>query len=361
MDIVLKSNPPPDIQWAISSPSTAERFEFFGPEPADEETLHYRAILHSYQPQNDDNTILQMIATSPLGQATSICQIQPRQQQTVNVQFAKTLTSQLEVALDEPLHLECSVVPTTVPIEFRWYVKGFEVNPEHMPCTVKTSEFTSILEIPKLTSEIFGTISVSVLYPLGELSSSCELFTAPQVQMPVADVVTELPSVPDLLTVELKNVEEHEFNFVKPLHSEIHQDSTEEYTLELECQLLADQQPVSVRWSHEGAELTVSDRIEQVYEYESGLAKLIIHNIQPQDMGEYTCVATQTHSETTQIELIQKTITTSTLVDIEVPESVEVIPTVSEKVLMFLQPVTANIHTVQEHKILNWNVKFKRI
>ncbi|CAH8869263.1 unnamed protein product, partial [Trichobilharzia szidati] len=354
MDIILKANPSPDIQWAISSPSTAERFEFFGPEQVDDDTLQYRAVLHNYQPEKDDNTVLQMIATSPLGQATSVCHIQPREQQTVNVQFAKTLTSQLEVALDQPLQLECSVQPTTAPIEFRWYVKGLEVTQEQIPCEVKTTEFSSILEIPKINSEMIGTITVSVLHPEGELTSSCELYTATEVEMPVVeDVITELPSAPETFTVELKNVEEQtEFSFIKPVRAEVHQDSTEERTLELECQLLTDQQPVSVQWSHEGSELTVSDRIEQVYEYESGLAKLVIHNVTPQDMGEYTCTATRTQLVPTQVEPIQKTITSSTVVDIEVPETVEIVPTISEKVLTFLQPVKPNIHTVQDHKDL---------
>ncbi|TNN05360.1 Muscle M-line assembly protein [Schistosoma japonicum] len=355
MDIIIKANPLPDIQWAISSPSTAERFEFFGPEQADNETLHYRAILHEYQPEKDDNTMLQIIATSPLGQSTSVCHIQPTEQQTVNVQFAKTLSSQLEVALDQSLQLECSIVPTTIPVEFRWYVKGLEISPELIPCDIKTTDFTSILEIPKINSEIIGTISVSVLYPHGELKCSCELHTASEIHIPVVeDLLTDLSSQPDIITIESKTIQdEYELSFIKPVHYELHQNTNEEYTLELECQLLADQQPVSVKWSHEGTELSISDRVEQVFEYESGLAKLIIHNVTPKDSGEYTCIATQSHLEPAQVEPIEKTITSSTVVEIEaVPETSEVVPTVTEKILAFLKPVTSNIHTVEEQKDL---------
>ncbi|CAH8612085.1 unnamed protein product [Schistosoma intercalatum] len=356
MDIILKSNPTPDIQWVISSPLTAERFEYFGPEQIDNETLQYRAILHNYQPDKDDNTMLQMIATSSLGQSTSICHIQPKEQQTVNIQFAKTLNSQLEVVLDQSIELECSIIPTNIPIEFRWYIKGVEITAEHIPYEINTTDFTSILKIPKINSEMIGsTISVSVCSPYSnELKSSCELYTISESHLPIIeDIITELPTIPEMLTIESKIIEqEYEFSFIKPIHYEIYQNSNEEYTLELECQLITDQQPASIKWSHEGIELNISDRIEQVYEYESGLAILIIHNITPQDMGEYTCTATQAHLQPSQVEPIQKTISTSTVVDIEVPETTEVVPTVTEKVLTFLQPVTPNIHIVQDHKDL---------
>ncbi|CAH8561518.1 unnamed protein product [Schistosoma turkestanicum] len=364
MDIILKSNPlPNDIQWVISSPLTAERFEFFGPDQMDsdnvgedaETTLHYRAILHDYQPDKDDHTMLQMIAISPLGQSTSTCYIQPKeQQQTVNVQFDKTLNSQLEVVLDQSLQLECSIVPTTIPVEFHWYVNDSQITPEHILYEIKTNEFTSILEIPKINSEMLGTISVSVFHPYGELKSSCELYTVSEVHLPIVeDSITELPSTPEMLTIESKiNEQEHEFSFTKPVRYEIRQNSSEEYILELECQLMTDQQPLSIKWSHEGIELSMSDRIEQAYEYESGLAKLIIHNVTPQDMGEYTCIATKATTATANVEPIHKTITTSTVVDIEVPQTTEIEPTVTEKVLTFLQPVTPNVHIVQDHKDL---------
>ncbi|CAH8628965.1 unnamed protein product [Schistosoma margrebowiei] len=356
MDIILKSNPIPDIQWVISSPLTAERFEYFGPEQIDDETLQYRAILHNYQPDKDDNTMLQMIATTSLGQSTSICHIQPIEQQIVNIQFAKTLNSQLEVVLDQSIELECSIIPTNIPIEFRWFIKGVEITAEHIPYEINTTDFTSILKIPKINSELIGsTISVSVCSPYtNELKSSCELYTISESNLPIIeDIITELPTIPEMLTIESKIIEqEYEFSFIKPIHYELYQKSNEEYTLELECQLITDQQPASIKWSHEGTELNISDRIEQVYEYESGLAILIIHNITPQDMGEYTCTATQAHLQPSQVEPIQKTISTSTVVDIEVPETTEVVPTVTEKVLTFLQPVTPNIHTVQDHKDL---------
>uniref|UniRef100_A0A095A5L1 Muscle M-line assembly protein unc-89 n=1 Tax=Schistosoma haematobium TaxID=6185 RepID=A0A095A5L1_SCHHA len=321
IDIILKSNPIPDIQWVISSPLTAERFEYFGPEQIDNETLQYRAILHNYQPDKDDNTMLQMIATSSLGQSTSICHIQPKEQQTVNIQFAKTLNSQLEVVLDQSIELECSIIPTNIPIEFRWYIKGVEITAEHIPYEINTTDFTSILKIPKINSEMIGsTISVSVCSPYSnKLKSSCELYTISESHLPIIeDIITELPTTPEMLTIESKIIEqEYEFSFIKPIHYEIYQNSNEEYTLELECQLITDQQPASIKWSHEGIELNMSDRIEQVYEYESGLAILIIHNITPQDMGEYTCTATQAHLQPSQVEPIQKTISTSTVVDIE--------------------------------------------
>ncbi|XP_018653756.1 LOW QUALITY PROTEIN: putative hemicentin [Schistosoma mansoni] len=356
MDIIVKSNPIPDIQWVISSPITAERFEYFGPEQIDDVTLQYRAILHNYQPDKDDNTMLQIIATSPLGQSTSICHIQPKEQpEIVNVQFAKTLNSQLEVVLDQPIELECSIIPTNIPIEFRWFIKDLEITSEHKPYEIITTDYTSILKIPKITTELIdSTIQVLVVYPYGELKSSCELYTIFESHLPmIEDVITELPTIPEMLTIQSKLIEhEYEFHFIKPIHYEIQQHSNDEYTLELECQLITDQQPASIKWSHEGVELNISDRIEQVYEYESGLAKLIIHNITPQDMGEYTCIATKVQLQPSQVEPIQKTITTSTVVDIEVPETTEVVPTVTEKVLTFLQPVTPNIHTVQDHKDL---------
>uniref|UniRef100_A0A5K4FFR8 Nesprin-1 n=1 Tax=Schistosoma mansoni TaxID=6183 RepID=A0A5K4FFR8_SCHMA len=356
MDIIVKSNPIPDIQWVISSPITAERFEYFGPEQIDDVTLQYRAILHNYQPDKDDNTMLQIIATSPLGQSTSICHIQPKEQpEIVNVQFAKTLNSQLEVVLDQPIELECSIIPTNIPIEFRWFIKDLEITSEHKPYEIITTDYISILKIPKITTELIdSTIQVLVVYPYGELKSSCELYTIFESHLPmIEDVITELPTIPEMLTIQSKLIEhEYEFHFIKPIHYEIQQHSNDEYTLELECQLITDQQPASIKWSHEGVELNISDRIEQVYEYESGLAKLIIHNITPQDMGEYTCIATKVQLQPSQVEPIQKTITTSTVVDIEVPETTEVVPTVTEKVLTFLQPVTPNIHTVQDHKDL---------
>lgn len=236
MDIILKSNPIPDIQWVISSPLTAERFEYFGPEQIDNETIQYRAILHNYQPDKDDNTMLQMIATSSLGQSTSICHIQPKEQQTVNIQFAKTLNSQLEVVLDQSIELECSIIPTNIPIEFRWYIKGVEITAEHIPYEINTTDFTSILKIPKINSEMIGsTISVSVCSPYSnELKSSCELYTISESHLPIIeDIITELPTIPEMLTIESKIIEqEYEFSFIKPIHYELYQNSNEEYTLE---------------------------------------------------------------------------------------------------------------------------------
>lgn len=57
----------------------------------------------------------------------------------------------------------------------------------------------------------------------------------------------------------------------------------------MECQFQADIKPVEVFWKLNEIELSQSDRTEMIYHEDIGLARLIVHQVEPKDSGLYTC------------------------------------------------------------------------
>ncbi len=89
------------------------------------------------------------------------------------------------------------------------------------------------------------------------------------------------------------------------------------YHNRLECEIQADLKPVQVKWTHGGQELQRSDRYEEVYVEEQGIAKLTIKDFVPEDVGEYSCVVTGEVIEPETGMLRQaKTITTTTVAEV---------------------------------------------
>uniref|UniRef100_A0A5K3G3B1 Ig-like domain-containing protein n=1 Tax=Mesocestoides corti TaxID=53468 RepID=A0A5K3G3B1_MESCO len=84
----------------------------------------------------------------------------------------------------------------------------------------------------------------------------------------------------------------------------------------MECEFEALQKPISVKWLHNGRELMLTDRHEVAFSEESGVAKLKIVNVTPEDAGEYACVVdfvcTVPGSENPE----HKTIVTKTVTDV---------------------------------------------
>ncbi len=89
------------------------------------------------------------------------------------------------------------------------------------------------------------------------------------------------------------------------------------YHNRLECEIQADLKPVQVKWTHGGQELQRSDRYEEVYVEEQGIAKLTIKDFVPEDVGEYSCVVMGEVIEPETGMLRQaKTITTTTVAEV---------------------------------------------
>ncbi|VEL15233.1 unnamed protein product, partial [Protopolystoma xenopodis] len=59
----------------------------------------------------------------------------------------------------------------------------------------------------------------------------------------------------------------------------------------LEAQILADIQPIQVKWMMGDRELVQSDHVEISYFQDTGVARVVIRNVGPPDVGLYTCVA----------------------------------------------------------------------
>ena len=95
----------------------------------------------------------------------------------------------------------------------------------------------------------------------------------------------------------------------------------------LECEVQADLRPVTVKWTHDGKELQRSDRMEEVFVEERGLAKLTIKDFTAEDAGEYTCEVSGRVIEPESGELPRaRTISTSTVVEVA-----ETMPEVAEE------------------------------
>lgn len=85
----------------------------------------------------------------------------------------------------------------------------------------------------------------------------------------------------------------------------------------LECEIQADLKPVSVKWTHDGKELQRSEKYEEVFVEERGIAKLTIKQFVPDDIGEYSCVVSGDVIEPETGMLRQaKTITTTTVAEV---------------------------------------------
>lgn len=85
----------------------------------------------------------------------------------------------------------------------------------------------------------------------------------------------------------------------------------------LECEIQADLKPITVKWTHNGQELQRSERCQEVYVEEQGVARLTIREFSPKDVGEYTCVVSGEVIEPETGMLRQaKTISTTTVAEI---------------------------------------------
>ncbi|CAL8088030.1 unnamed protein product [Calicophoron daubneyi] len=290
-DLTVRANPKSEVNWSVSSPVTAERCEIMPPTEVDEVTTKYRMILHEFRSE-DRNTVIEAVAISELGQATTICQLEApaeapasKGSETINVEFAKALSPEIEVPLTESVALECAVQPTSVPVEFHWYVNGTEVNSDMPLFDIKSTEFTSTLEIEEMKEEFVGPVSVSVISSQGQLLSEGKLQIAREAETLhiESESVQPIPERPDMIPAD-------EFRFKKPVTAEIR---ATEQSLILECQIESAQQPVQVHWELEGRDLSPSDKMEMVYLEDTGLSRLVVHQPIPSDSGKYSCVATQ--------------------------------------------------------------------
>ncbi|KAL5968245.1 Titin, partial [Taenia solium] len=148
--------------------------------------------------------------------------------------------------------------------------------------------------------------------------------------------------------LETPSVQICELKFTKPLQPAL--TPNEERILELECEIQADLKPITVKWTHNGQELQRSERCQEVYVEEQGVARLTIREFSPKDVGEYTCVVSGEVIEPETGMLRQaKTISTTTVAEIaeEIPvveeakptEVVEAQPKVQVAELKFTRPL----------------------
>lgn len=84
----------------------------------------------------------------------------------------------------------------------------------------------------------------------------------------------------------------------------------------MECQIQADIAPESVRWLHKGQELVQSDRVEISFIEDVGLAHLTVHQVGPEDSGDYACVVVGAVTEPLTGAQVPKTITSTSQVTI---------------------------------------------
>ncbi|CAL8088024.1 unnamed protein product [Calicophoron daubneyi] len=359
-DLTVRANPKSEVNWSVSSPVTAERCEIMPPTEVDEVTTKYRMILHEFRSE-DRNTVIEAVAISELGQATTICQLEspaeapaPKGSETINVEFAKALSPEIEVPLTESVALECAVQPTSVPVEFHWYVNGTEVNSDMPLFDIKSTEFTSTLEIEEMKEEFVGPVSVSVISSQGQLLSEGKLQIAREAESLHIETesVQPIPERPDMIPAD-------EFRFKKPVTAEIH---AKEQSLILECQIESAQQPVQVHWKLEGRDLFPSDKMEMVYLEDTGLSRLVVHQPIPSDSGKYSCVATQPKIEEQGVAprsiissasvTVEEHLAEEVVQPFEVVSREEVPSKVVEKAeLLFIKPVSPELKTTAAQEL----------
>ncbi|KAL7058038.1 hypothetical protein AAHC03_016379 [Spirometra sp. Aus1] len=100
-----------------------------------------------------------------------------------------------------------------------------------------------------------------------------------------------------------------ELTFLKPLQAEV-----TDQTLELECQIQTDLQPVKIKWLHDGQELRESAKYETTFFEELGTARLTVKEAGPVDAGEYACVVTRDVLESADLQPRRQTIISQTIV-----------------------------------------------
>ncbi|KER30490.1 hypothetical protein T265_03108 [Opisthorchis viverrini] len=116
LEVIVTGQPQPDVQWTVSSPQTSSRCEIVPAEEVDQVTTHHQLLIHDVK-TDDYRTTVQVVATSEIGQATSVCQLEAPAER---LEFTKTLSPELEVAEATPVLLECAVQPTPTPVDFNW-------------------------------------------------------------------------------------------------------------------------------------------------------------------------------------------------------------------------------------------------
>ncbi len=84
----------------------------------------------------------------------------------------------------------------------------------------------------------------------------------------------------------------------------------------MECEIQADLKPVTVKWLHNEEELHESVRVQEVFVEETGLARLTVKDVTPDDAGEYACVVSGHVTEPRTGVRESKTIITKTYAEI---------------------------------------------
>ncbi|KAF7234148.1 hypothetical protein EG68_12438, partial [Paragonimus skrjabini miyazakii] len=106
-------------------------------------------------------------------------------------------------------------------------------------------------------------------------------------------------------------------DFAKQLVPEFRKVSESQTDLLLECRIETDMKPVKVKWLLNAEELTMSDRLETCFAKDTGYISLLIHNVQPLDSGEYTCIVSGTVMESATTRSIEKAIRSTVKITIE--------------------------------------------
>ena len=107
----------------------------------------------------------------------------------------------------------------------------------------------------------------------------------------------------------------------------------------MECEIQADLKPVKVKWTHDGKELQRSDRLEEVFVEEQGLAKLVIKDFTPEDAGKYTCEVSGAVIEPESGDEMPRARTISTTTVVEVAEVMPEVVEEKPKEVVQEQPV----------------------
>lgn len=89
----------------------------------------------------------------------------------------------------------------------------------------------------------------------------------------------------------------------------------------LECEIQADLKPVTVKWTHKGQELQSSEKYQEVFVEEQGIAKLTVKDFVPEDEGEYSCVVSGEVIEP-ETGMLRRARTISTTAIVEMTESI---------------------------------------
>ncbi|KAG5445732.1 Muscle M-line assembly protein unc-89, partial [Clonorchis sinensis] len=355
LEITVTGHPQPDVQWTVSSPQTSSRCEIVPVEEVDQVTTHHQMLIHDFKTE-DYRTTVQVVATSEIGQATSVCQLEAPAER---LEFTKTLSPELEVAEATPVLLECAVQPTPTPVDFHWYVQGVEVTPETQGVVIQSTSHTSQLHIEQMRPELAGPVTVQAVHPQGQqvTCTSHLIFSSMLVlRQPESPVVESFPALDIVLDSELR--------FSKPLSYELVRSASLVHSLVLECQIETEVKPVQVIWTLNDRELTQSDRVQMVYMEDTGTAKLIVHDVAPEDAGQYACIVKGQIIKQSTGKLVQKVIQSTTEVEIfePIPEettaTIEPLPQeeatseeVQPAVLEFVKPVTPELKKVSESEL----------